>query len=273
MNNIIPKDKSEDYIFERKKNEDTKNQIIKEKRNIPKKDIESKDKDDRNNKLNNLKINDFSLSFIGQNSKKIFRALKEQNQQNFSIFPNEDDESVDVSNNEENEFNYLSNIKPKGLKNLGSCCYMNATLQCFYHIKELTNYFLKNKKEIKKKDGLLSNGLLDVIEGLSNDNSSTYYIPQKFKDNLLEVDDVFEGFEGKDSGDLVQTILLTIQDELGGEIELPDFSIDQRDESAMFIDLYVKNNLSKSIIMDLFNFYIRVQNRCYHCGNCFYSLS
>ena len=99
MNNIIPKDKSEDYIFERKKNEDINNQFIKEKRNIPKKDIESKDKDDRNNKLNNLKINDFSLSFIGQNSKKIFRALKEQNQQNFSIFPNEDDESVDVSNN------------------------------------------------------------------------------------------------------------------------------------------------------------------------------
>ena len=273
MNNIIPKDKSEDYIFERKKNEDINNQFIKEKRNIPKKDIESKDKDDRNNKLNNLKINDFSLSFIGQNSKKIFRALKEQNQQNFSIFPNEDDESVDVSNNEENEFNYLSNIKPKGLKNLGSCCYMNATLQCFYHIKELTNYFLKNKKEIKKKDGLLSNGLLDVIEGLSNNNSYTYYIPQTFKDNLLEVDDVFEGFEGKDSGDLVQTILLTIQDELGGEIELPDFSIDQRDESAMFIDLYVKNNLSKSIITDLFNFYIRIQNRCCHCGNCFYSLS
>ena len=32
---------------------------------------------------------------------------------------------------EENEFDYLSKNKPKGLRNLGGCCYMNSTLQCF----------------------------------------------------------------------------------------------------------------------------------------------
>jgi len=131
---------------------------------------------------------------------------------------------------------------------------MNATLQCFYHLKELTNFFLIHKKEIIKKKGLPSNGLLDAFEGLSSYNSSFYYIPQKFKENLLEVDDVFEGTEGKDSGDLVQTILSVIQEELGGEPDLPDFTIDQRNESPMFIDLYFKNNLYKSIIMELFNF-------------------
>ena len=126
---------------------------------------------------------------------------------------------------------------------------MNATLQCFYHLKELTNFFLKDKKEIIKKKDLLSNGLLDAFKGLSSN-----YIPQKFKENLLKVDDVFEGTEGKDSGDLVQTILSVIQEELGGEPDLPDFTIDQRNESPMFIDLYFKNNLYKSIIMELFNF-------------------
>jgi len=126
---------------------------------------------------------------------------------------------------------------------------MNATLQCFYHLKELTNFFLKDKKEIIKKKDLLSNGLLDAFKGLSSN-----YIPQKFKENLLKVDDVFEGTEGKDSGDLVQTILSVIQEELGGEPDLPDFTIDQRNESPMFIDLYFKNNLYKSIIMEIFNF-------------------
>ena len=105
---------------------------------------------------------------------------------------------------------------------------MNATLQCFYHIKELTYYFLDNKKEIKRKNGILSQGYLDLVEGLSNFNKDkNYYIPRKFKDSLLEIDDSFRGSEGKDSGDLVELFLYTIQQELGGDSDFPDLSIDQ----------------------------------------------
>ena len=56
---------------------------------------------------------------------------------------------------ENTKYNFLSKMKPKGLLNLGGCCYMNATLQCFYHIKELTYYFLDNKKKIKRKKDIL----------------------------------------------------------------------------------------------------------------------
>ena len=177
---------------------------------------------------------------------------------NFSIFNNED-------NLYEDEFEILPNIKPKGLRNLGGCCYMNATLQCFYHIKEFTIYFLKNQKEIIKKNGLLSLGLLDVFKGLSKKDYTTYFEPQLFKDNLIEIDDIFEGGEGKDSGDLVRTILTTCQEELGGDSELPDFSIDQREEGLMFLDLYFKNLKVQSIIMELFNFYVRIKSTCSKC--------
>ena len=142
---------------------------------------------------------------------------------------------------------------------------MNATLQCFYHIQEFTIYFLKNQKEIIKRECFLSTGLLDVIKGLSKNDYFSYYEPQLFKNNLIEIDDIFEGGEGKDSGDLVRTILTTCQEELGGESDLPDFSIDQRDEAQMFLDLYFKNLKVQSIIIELFNFYARIKSTCSEC--------
>ena len=189
---------------------------------------------------------------------KLKQCNKIKRQVNFSLFNNED-------NFHQDECIILSKIKPKGLRNLGGCCYMNATLQCFYHIQEFTIYFLKNQKEIIKRECFLSTGLLDVIKGLSKNDYFSYYEPQLFKNNLIEIDDIFEGGEGKDSGDLVRTILTTCQEELGGESDLPDFSIDQRDEAQMFLDLYFKNLKVQSIIIELFNFYARIKSTCSEC--------
>ena len=58
---------------------------------------------------------------------------------------------------------------------------MNVVLQCFFHIKEFTYYSLKNKKLISKRNGLISTGLLDVIEGLSKKEPYSFYAPEKFK--------------------------------------------------------------------------------------------
>jgi uncharacterized UBP type Zn finger protein len=170
------------------------------------------------------------------------------------------------------DLSYLSNIKPKGLKNLGGCCYMNSTLQCLYHIKEFTDYFLKNKNFIQKRNGLISTGLLDTFEGLSKSNFVDYYSPKKFKDNLIEQNDTFEGNNGNDSGDLILTILSACQEELGKESDAHDMSLDQRQENLIFSDIFHKNLETPSIIIDLFGFYVRVKNICFECGAIYYSI-
>ena len=209
-----------------------------------------------------------NLSIKKGSNLEIIKKKKIKNQKkheiNFSILPQEEDDD---------EYAFFSKIKPKGLTNLGGTCYMNATLQCFYHIKEFCLYFLKNKKYIKKKNDLLTTGLLEMIEGLSKMDHSTYFSPHKFKNNLIEVNDLFEGREGKDSGDLVETILTTCQEELAGESDFPDNSIDERDEKKMFLDLYYQNSQVNSIIIQLFNFYSRTEFTCYECGVKYYNIS
>ena len=161
------------------------------------------------------------------------------------------------------KIDFLLKIQPKGLLNLGGCCYMNATLQCFYHIKELTYYFLDNKKEIKRKNCLLSLAYLDLVEGLSKLNKVRYYIPQKFKDFLFEFDDSFRGIEVKDSGDLIDLFLYSYQKELGGDTDLPDLSIDQRDLRFIYLDLYYQNSKAHSIINELFKFESMTTSNCF----------
>ena len=187
----------------------------------------------------------------------------------FSLYPKQDSDIYD----ENKKYDFLTKIKPKGLRNLGGCCYMNATLQCFYHIKELTFYFLENKKEIKRKNGVLSLGYLDLVEGLSNLNRETYYIPQKFKNSMIEIDDTFRGSEGKDSGDLIELFLYNCQLELGGDSDFPDMSIDQREQRLIYYDLYYKNSRVRSIISELFSFEITANSKCFNCGVPFYNIS
>lgn len=243
-------------------------------------------KSDKSNKKNininkkNLIVKEISYYIIGKeknpflissNSLFIKRSRKKNIQKKiennvfFSILPEKD-------YLEEDELAYLSKISPKGLLNIGGICYMNATLQCFYHIEEFTDYFLKNKKYIKKKGGLISLGLLDVIEGLSKKSKDNYYVPEQFKKNLIEKDKSFKGSEGKDSGDLVFIILSSCQEELSKFSDFQDMSLDQREQSQIFLDVFYKNLQAPSIIMDLFSYYVRIENICFECGTKFYSI-
>ena len=255
-----------------------------------KEDSTSKDSKELNN-LNIANEENFSISYqmsfkILAKEKKTFKNLKieekisekiikkkkynkVQKQIKFTIYPNKEEEIYDESQ----KYDFLKTIKPKGLRNLGGCCYMNATLQCFYHIKELTYYFLDNKKEIIRKQGVLSQGYLDTVEGLSEMNKETYYVPQKFKNSLIEIDDTFMGSEGKDSGDLIELFLYNCQEELGGSPNFPDLSIDKREERLIYLDLYYKNSEIRSIISDLFSFSINATSKCFQCGVSFFNIS
>ena len=251
----------------KEKNESEKINLTSEKQSL--KNPEKKNECTKNEAIQNKKrfFNDNiivkKISFSIPR-KKLIRVKKRVEE--FYILGNED-------YSEEDELAYLSKIKPKGLKNIGGCCYMNSTLQCFYHIKEFTDYFLKNKKTIKKKNGLISTGLLDVIEGLSQKGIDVY-IPSKFKNNLIRVDNSFKGTEGKDSGDLTLLILNECHEELlNNYSDLQDMSLDQREESTLFLDIFLKDMKESSIIKDLFSYYIRVKNVCFECGERFYSIA
>ena len=131
------------------KNKEIQNIEDKLKRDNTKNNISLKENNENEkNSLKILKINKISLTILKRKINNQFTKLRKNCHENFSIIPNKDEEKDDT---DENQFNYLLKIKPKGLRNLGGSCYMNSTLQCFYHIKELTNFFLKYKKEIIKK--------------------------------------------------------------------------------------------------------------------------
>ena len=74
--------------------------------------------------------------------------------------------------------NYL--FSKKGLKNIGSTCYMNATLQCLLHVNELITYFIeeypKDQQQLAKinndvaSGGDISRAFFNLVIGV-NENS------------------------------------------------------------------------------------------------------
>ena len=108
-------------------------------------------------------------------------------------------------------------IKPRGLNNIGSTCYMNSVLQCFYHVydlsNELLNYGLKNiftKAIISKMP--MTRALLDVIFELSfGENKSMS--PYIFKE-IISKNESFRKWEANDSKTLALYVLDTLNREL-----------------------------------------------------------
>ena len=257
--NIKVQNELDSNYKEQTKKELSKDEINeKEESIIPQTDIPS-DEILVKSRKNLLEKTSFSINILSK--KKIINEIEKSI--DFSII------EIDYGN----DLSYFSNIKPKGLKNLGGCCYMNSTLQCLYHIKEFTNYIFKNRKTIQKNNGLISTGLLDTFEGLSKQDSFHYYSPQKFLDNLIIIDDSFKGSNGNDSGDLLSTILTACQEELGQDSDPQDMSLDQKQENLIFSDLFHKNNEVSSIIYEVFSYYIRIKNICFECGAIYYSIN
>ena len=59
-----------------------------------------------------------------------------------------------------NNINKIGNIFPLvGLKNIGSTCYMNATLQCLLHVNELITYFIEEYPKDQQQLAKINNGV------------------------------------------------------------------------------------------------------------------
>ena len=106
-----------------------------------------------------------------------------------------------------------SSTTPKGLDNVGATCYMNAVLQCFYHVKplsaELINYNFPPNMGFQIP---MTFAYLDVVRQLS-DNKGSSAKPLAFK-NAINVNPLFTGIQANDSKDLILYFLERIDQEL-----------------------------------------------------------
>ena len=102
--------------------------------------------------LNKFQNNDFFAPIMDDDSDDVLGEIIKHNKKKDSD-NNFINKEVDINNNDEYnlnpphnrivliEKNFINNVPLIGLENIGATCYMNATLQCFCHIKKFVNKF------------------------------------------------------------------------------------------------------------------------------------
>ena len=171
--------------------------------------------------------------------------------------------------------NYNVGIKPKGLRNIGATCYMNATLQCFFHVKKLTKYFVDKiyvADDIKVPDNSITSEYIKLVKELYHKDGQQDYAPYEFKDILGKKNPLFQGIAANDSKDLI----LFLEEELAKELALKNtkkiFSsnngfVDQTNEMETFKETVVEFQKGTSIIKDIFYFLIKTVSICKNCNS------
>ena len=158
--------------------------------------------------------------------------------------------------------------KPKGLENIGATCYMNSVLQCFYHVKVLTNELLKYET---LQNMNMTNAYKDAISQLSS--NSPYPAKPLFFKNVISNNPLFRGIQANDSKDLILYFLENIENEL----TLKNFICNEPKYYNRIKNLRPYNNINlmniinvfqnvhKSIISDLFYGFM---SQVIECNNC-----
>ena len=172
-----------------------------------------------------------------------------------------------------------SGIKPKGLRNIGATCYMNATLQCFFHIKKLTKYLIENgyvKNNIEIPFDSLTGEYIKLVKEISYKDGQTDYAPYDFKDILGRKNPLFKGIAANDSKDLI----LFMEEELARDLTIKnkksifgkksDF-FDQANEMDTFRETVKEFEKDTSIIKDIFFFMIKTVSICKNCNSRLYN--
>ena len=176
-----------------------------------------------------------------QGNNNIYNKNQNSNQNNFNNIKN----SMKMNNNKVN-LNPKTTMLPTkaqnktripldfltratGLDNVGATCYMNATLQCLYHVKELSENII-NDDTIKDKLKLTF-CYKNLIEELAGCKEKKKYLlrrqefsedkymkdsvkPLKFKNLISEMNPIFKGVQANDSKDLILFLLETMDKEL-----------------------------------------------------------
>ena len=168
----------------------------------------------------------------------------------------------------------LFKTQPKGLANIGATCYMNSTIQCFYHCKKLTNYLVTDQYKydnISVPYNSITSAYINLVKELNYKNGQTDYAPYEFKDILGKKNPLFQGVAANDSKDLI----LFLEEELAKELAIKKNKniygnsnnfIDQTNEIETFKEMVKEFAKETSIIKDIFYFMMKTQSICKNCN-------
>ena len=171
-------------------------------------------------------------------------------------------------------------FKLVGLNNVGATCYMNATLQCFINVPNLTNYLLQpqNFMNITQNSNAyeLSSAYCHLLYSVCCDKSvGNSYEPRNFKDVISRKNPLFQGVNANDSKDLVNFMLEEMNQELcklypkqnnNVNNQRNNMNINQLDKYSilnLFKSDFSKNN--NSIIAQNFFFITETKMKCLSC--------
>ena len=222
-------------------------------------------------------------AFTSEEFDKKYLKINKEDYNNKEVHENNIEEKKNLENSDEIKLQETNKI---GLQNIGSTCYMNATLQCFCHIRRFISYFKEKNFNNLSQDSLSISfkNLIDHLwsEDLSpNKIDNNYYIPTDFRTKIANKSDLFQNNVANDAKDLVNFIIMTLHDELN-KANKNNTNNDNNFQNGVMINQFNKKLVlenivkefeknNKSIISDIFYAMNLSETQCSFCRNILYN--
>ena len=250
-----------------------------------------------NNYQNNYNNNQIVNNNYQNNYNNNYQSNNNNIQNNYNNNQNNQNNNNNQTNNNNqnnNNMNMIYIFPLVGLNNVGSTCFMNATLQCLLHVSELNSYFLNEypndykvlntKNAFAESKGNISLSYFYVVQGVymqnlnyfNNSYTSGTFAPREFKETLGKYNSQFQFYEANDSKDLILYLLQTFHEELNyfGDKSFPVNIMRPNQENRVdtfnyFMTTYNAQNFS--IISKLFYGTYENTIKCLNCNRVYFS--
>ena len=165
-----------------------------------------------------------------------------------------------------------------GLINLGNTCFINSSLQCLFHTKELTNYFLNDiyLKEINTQNaqgsrGKIAEGFAELLKQMQKTNN-TVLNPINFLRTFFRINQSLNAGIQHDAQEFLSILLDYLHEDLNRINKKPYIQLEEQKEnetdkeaSERFWNSHKKRE--DSIIVDLFHGQFKSKITCEKCSN------